>query len=180
MYRRMHILVEGRDDKEFFDAVIRPILQKEYDDVQVWEYAGKLIERRINYLRSLQAMNADYFFVADINASPCVTQRKEHLIDGHKNAIDPERAIIVRREIESWYMAGVDDRACQEFDITIPSHTDDVSKEQFRGLVPERFKGLVVDLMAAILKGFRVELARSKNRSFGYLMDKWEAGSRKA
>jgi hypothetical protein len=161
----MHVLVEGRDDREFFNVVIRPILQEQYDHVQIWEYAGATIERRISYLRSVQAMNADYLFVTDINTSPCITERKGYLVDSHRNMIDPGRAIIVRREIESWYMAGVDDHACQEFGITSPSHTDDVTKEQFRSLMPGRFKDSVVDFMTAILRGFRVELAREIGRA---------------
>lgn len=179
MYRLMHVLVEGRDDREFFDAVIRPVLQGQYDHVQIWEYAGATIDKRIDYLRSIQAMRADYLFVTDINTSPCITERKRHLLDSHKNAIDPGCAIIVRREIESWYMAGVDDQACQDFGIPSLPHTNDVTKEQLRDLVPKRFNDSTVDFMAAILTGFRIELARAKNRSFGYLVDKLEARSKK-
>jgi hypothetical protein len=180
MYRRMHVLVEGRDDREFFNVVIRPILQERYDHVQVWEYAGATIERRISYLRSVQAMNADYLFVTDINTSPCITERKGHLVDSHRNMIDPDCAIIVKTEIEGWYAAGVDDQACREFGIASLSHTDDVTKEQFRSLMPRRFNRSVADFMAEILRRFRVELARGKNRSFCYLMDKLEARSKKA
>jgi len=179
MYRWMHVLVEGRDDREFFDVVIKPILQERYDYVQVWEYAGATIEKRIGYVKSIQAMHADYVFVADINTSPCITQRKGHLIDGHKNMIDPVYTVVVGKEIESWYMAGVDDQACQEFGIASLPHTDDVTKEQFRSLMPKRFNDSVSDFMAALLKGFRVDLARRKNRSFCYLMDKLEAKSKK-
>jgi len=37
----------------------------------------------------------------------------------------------------------------------------------------------VVDFMTEILRGFRAELARGKNRSFCYLMDKLEARAKK-
>jgi len=46
--------------------------------------------------------------------------------------------------------------------------------------MPRRFDDSVGDFMIELLKGFQVELARGKNRSFGYLMNKFEAGSRKA
>jgi hypothetical protein len=179
MYRRVHVLVEGRDDKRFFDTVIRPILQKQYDHVQTWEYAGATIEKRTSYLRSIQAMKADYLFVGDIDTSPCVTARKGHLVDSHRSLIEPKYTIIVRREIESWYMAGVDDQVCREFGITSLPHTDDLTKERFRSLMPKRFNDSVVDFMTELLRAFRVELARGKNRSFGYLMDKLEARSKK-
>lgn len=180
MYSRMHVLVEGRDDREFVNAVIRPMLQKRYADVQVWEYAGETITRRTNYVRSIQAMNADYLFVADLDTSPCVTKRKSYLVNGHKGIIDAECAVVVVREIESWYLAGVDDHACQEFGIPNMPHTDHVTKEQFKGMVPRRFNNLAVNFMTEILRGFQVEVARGKNRSFCYLMDLLEAQSEKA
>jgi hypothetical protein len=180
MYRWMHVLVEGRDDREFFRVVIKPILQEQYDHVQIWEYAGRTLEKRISYLRSVQAMNADYLFVADVNSSPCVTARKGHLVGHHKNMIDPGRTLVVRREIESWYMAGMDDAACQELELTSPTHTDDLTKERFRSLMPKRFNDSVADFMTEILKGFRVELARGKNPSFAYLMNRLEAIGKKA
>jgi len=171
MYRRMHVLVEGRDDREFFNAVIRPILQGHYDHVQIWEYAGATLERRKNYIKSIRAMEADYLLVADINASPCIAERKSHLVDHHKGVIDGDRTIVVVREIESWYAAGVDDQACRELGIASLPHTDHITKEQLREMMPKRFNGSVVDFMAEILRRFRIELARGKNRSFCYLMD---------
>ncbi len=178
MHKRMHVLLEGRDDREFFDGVIRPILQGKYEYIHTWEYAEKTIERRINYLRSVRAMKADYLFINDIDTSPCITQRKRHLVDSHRQMIDANCTIIVVREIESWYLAGVDDGVCLELGIPIIRHTDDVTKERFRSLVPARFRS-VADLMAEILRVFRVDTARGKNRSFGYLMDKLEARSKK-
>jgi hypothetical protein len=180
MYRRVDVLLEGRDDKRFFDAVIRPMLQKRYDDVRTWEYAGASIARRINYLRSVQAMgNADYLFLSDLDASPCITERKRRLVKSHKGMIEAGRTIIVMKEIESWYLAGIDDRVCRGLGVRVLRRTDEVTKEQFVGLMPRRFNS-VVEFMTEILRRFRIETARGKNRSFGYLMDKLEAGSKKA
>jgi len=174
MYRRMDVLVEGRDDREFFNAVIRPVLEKQYDYVQVKEYARDTIETRIKYIRSICAMKADYLFLTDINASPCITGKKQRTIDRHKGRIDADRMIVVRREIESWYLAGLDDAACRELGIQCVSHTDDVTKERFRAMVPARFEGSVVDFMTEVVNRFRMDVARRKNRSFGYLMDQLE------
>jgi hypothetical protein len=174
----MHVLVEGRDDKELFNAVIKPILLEQYDHVDIWEYAGKTLEKRRKYVTSIHAMGADYLFVADINDGPCITGRKDHLIDRHGGMLDPDRTIIAVKEIESWYVAGVDNQACQELGIAGLPHTDDVTKEQFRGLVPGRFRDSVVDFMTELLNVFQVDVARAKNRSFCYLMDLLEARSK--
>lgn len=171
MYRCMHVLVEGRDDREFFDVVIRPILQEQYDCVQIWEYAGATIDKRISYLRSAQAMNADYLFVGDINTSPCVTARKGNLVDRHRNIVDPGRTIIVIREIESWYMAGIGDEARRELGLASLPHTDDVTKEKFERLIPPCFVS-VTDFKTEVLKKFSIETAKRKNTSFRYFMSK--------
>jgi hypothetical protein len=174
----MHVLVEGRDDREFVNAVIRPMLQRQYDDVQVWEYAGETITRRMNYIRSIQATNADYLFMADLDTSPCITERKNNLVNGHRGMIDAECAVVVVKEIESWYLAGVDEHACQEFGIPNVPHTDHVTKEQFRSRVPRRFNNFVVNFMMEILRGFQIEVAKGRNRSFGYLMNRLETRSK--
>ena len=178
MYRWMHVLVEGHDDREFFNVVIRPILREQYDHVQIWEYAGATIEKRISYLRSAQAMNADYLFVTDSNASPCVTARKGYLVERHRNMVDPVRTIVVRREIESWYVAGISDEAYQELGLASLPHTDDITKEQFEQLIPQSFVS-VVDFMSEILKKFSIETAKRKNKSFQYFMAKLQANLEK-
>jgi hypothetical protein len=175
----MHVLVEGPDDRELFDAVIRPILRRRYDHVQVWEYAREKIERRIDYLRSIQAMHVDYLFMGDFNTSPCITKRKEDLLRCYEPMLHASRTVVVRAEIESWYLAGMNDEDCRELRIPIIRHTDDITKEQFDRLKPARFDS-VADFMAEILKRFSIDSAMGRNRSFGYLMEKLEARSEKA
>lgn len=171
MYKRMHVLVEGPNDKDFFNAVIRPICEERYDYVQIWEYAGETIERRIKYIRSILAMNADYLFVADINASPCITEKKSRLVDSHKRMIEASRMVVVVKEIESWYMAGIGDESCEELELASLPHTDNIMKEQFEKLIPQRFVS-VVDFMSEILKRFSLDTAKKKNKSFSYFMSK--------
>jgi len=180
MYRRMHVLVEGRDDKEFFKAVVVPILEEQYDHVQIWEYAGKTLEKRRKYVTSIRAMEADYLFVADINSSPCVTQKKSDLVERHNGAIDANNVIIVVKEIESWYLAGLGDEQAQEIGVRSDPDTNDITKELFRHAMPKQFEHSVVDFMAEILNRFDLDTAKSKNRSFCYLMNLLEARLRKA
>jgi len=181
MYRRLNVLLEGDDDRRFFDAVIRPMLQGQYDYVETYEYAQKTIPSRMEYLRSTKAMNADYFFMGDFNTSPCIAEKKRHLVETYKPMLDGGRTIIVVREIESWYLAGLDDEGRQEFGISTNHHrhTNDLTKEQFEDLMPMKF-GSIIDFMNEILSRFRIDTAETKNRSFCYLMDKLEARSEEA
>jgi len=53
-------------------------------------------------------------------------------------------------------------------------------EEQFRSAMPKQFKDSVVNFMTEVLRRFRMDTAKSKNRSFCYLMDLLEARLRKA
>jgi hypothetical protein len=171
----MWIFVEGRDDRRFASSVLLPLVAQRYDDVDTWEYAQEPPKKVIEFLRALRSMQADCLLLADIDNSPCVPAKKGILVEKFRQALEPADAIVVAREIESWYLAGVDDQACREFGIASPAHTDDLTKEQFRSLMPKRFNDSVADFMTTILTGFRVELARAKNRSFAYLVGRLEA-----
>jgi len=175
MYKRVWIFVEGKDDRRFVDRVLRPILDREYDYIDTWEYAQRTCEKTVEFLRSLQAMKADYLFLADIDDSPCVTARKTVLASRYRQAVEPANAVIVAREIESWYMAGVDEETCRELGIESPLSTDDVTKEQFRNLMPRQFNDSVADFMVELLRHFQVKVAKGRNRSFEHLMNLLEA-----
>jgi hypothetical protein len=179
MYKRIWVLVEGGKDSRFVRGVLRPILEGEYDFVETWEYAERAPERIMDFLRSMRAMKADYLFLGDINSSPCVTAKKEAIKNKYQQGVELAKTIVVLREIESWYLAGVDDKDCREFGIPIIRHTENVTKEQFENLVPARF-GSVVDFMDEILNRFHIDAAKGRNRSFSYLMDKLEAIRKKA
>jgi hypothetical protein len=180
MYKYMWILVEGENDRRFANGVLLPVLRKQYDFIDTWEYAQEPPKKVIDFVRAMKPMKADCLFLADIDDSPCVTAKKDILMERFAKALEPSDVVVVAKEIESWYLAGVDDNACRGLGITSLSHTDHVTKEQFRRMMPERFNGSVVDFMAEILRRFRVDAAKTKNRSFCYLMKRLEAKSKKA
>jgi len=180
MYRRMWILVEGKDDSRFANAILRPILEGKYDHIDTWEYAQQTSKKTAGFLKALASMQADYLFLADINSSPCVTAKKEVLANKYQPGGRPLDIVVVIKEIESWYVAGLSDEACRELDIVPLSHTDDVTKEQFREVMPKRFNDSVVDFMTEVLTSFDVDIARDKNRSFCYMMDALERRSGEA
>ena len=116
-------------------------------------------------------MNSDYFFLRDLNASPCVTARIESVEIELRERIDRNSLIIVVKEIEGWYLAGLDDGACKELGFRPFSNTDEVTKECFNNLIPKKFDSRI-DFMVEILKKFSLETAEQKNKSFGYFMSK--------
>ena len=46
-YKYLFIFVEGKDDKEFFERIIKPKLNIKYDTIQIVEYSN-LSDKKIN------------------------------------------------------------------------------------------------------------------------------------
>lgn len=168
-YKRLWILLEGNDDERFFLMVIKSIFEKTYDFVRPWQYAQEPERRIKNFLKSIKAMNSDYFFLADINHLPCVTAKKNIVKRKYGATIDSDNIITVVKEIESWYLAGLDEKASKELGISTLSNTDNTIKEDFNNLIPKKFDSRI-DFMAEILKRFSIATAKRKNKSFKYFM----------
>ena len=170
-YRRLWVLLEGNDDERFFEKVVKPIFESTYNFVRSWKYAQKKSTKAKDFLRSIKSMDSDYFVWSDINGVPCVTAKRERLLVRYDQIFGAENIIVVIREIESWYLAGLDDKSCKEFGIRAFHKTDNVTKEQFDKLIPKKFESRI-DFMVEILKRFSVETAKQKNESFDYFMSR--------
>ena len=170
-YKRLFIWVEGEDDVRFFNKIIKPLLEKKYSLVEVRSYARMAIKKMNGFLRSIKAMNAEYIYVTDINDAPCITAKKQQIQSQLKN-ITKERIVVVRKEIESWYLAGIGDAHSEKLKIRSFRNTDSVSKEYFDNLLPRGFDSKI-DFMLEILKYFSIKTARQKNKSFRYFIDNY-------
>jgi len=173
-YKELWIFVEGNDDERFFEQ-IRSFLSKEYGYIhRPWKYAQKPKRRIRNFLDSLRDMGASCLFVADINQSTCVTAKKSSLKKKCGARLDAHKVIIVVKEIEGWYLAGLDNRSCKALGIDPVASTDNITKEDFNRLIPAKFQSRI-DFMIEVLKRFSPKTARRKNRSFAYFLKKISA-----
>lgn len=115
-------------------------------------------------------MSVDYLFFCDVNSAPCVTAKKQQLRQTYQQ-IETDRVIVVYREVESWYLAGLDQTSCRSLRIRHLPDTNNVTKEQFNQLMPKPVTARAVFLQQ-ILRHFSVEVAKQKNGSFRYLCQK--------
>jgi hypothetical protein len=168
----LFIFVEGDDDVRFFERIITPLFANKYDSVKLWKYAQEKNERISKFFKSINAMSADYIFVADNNGSPCITDRKQRIEDEFKS-IDKNKILVVVREIESWYLAGMYDGSSKKLGINSFPNTEHINKSAFNDLKPNKFNSRI-DFMSEILKLFCIDTAKSKNGSFSYLIEKME------
>ena len=170
-YKRLFVWVEGPDDERFFKGIIVPKLQKKYREVKIVLYANMKKEKINDFIKGIKAMNADYIFVTDINDSPCVTARKQKKQEKVEQ-LDETNIVVAVKEIESWYLAGMDDDCCRRFRIRVFKKTNHITKEKFNDLIPTKFDSRT-DFMLEILKFFSVRVGISKNDSFKYLVEKY-------
>jgi hypothetical protein len=119
------------------------------------------------FIRAIEKMNdADYIYTRDFNNSVCVTRKKQKILK--KNSFLKEKAIlIIIREIESWYLAGLCQKDLSRFKIKKIEKTNDLFKEAFDKCIPKRFTSRI-DFMNEILKCFSIKEASRKNESFLY------------
>jgi hypothetical protein len=169
-YKRQFIWVEGPDDQLFFDKVVKPLFVDRYDQVEIRTYADQSKTYLDRFLVSIKAMGADYFLVGDINSTPCITARKERLLDIYKK-VDENMLQIVIKEIESWYLAGLNEAALRQFGLPLLNNTNQTTKEDFNRLIPKRFTARI-DFLQEILKLYSADAACRKNASFQYFIDK--------
>lgn len=174
-YNRLYIWVEGRRDKQFFEKVIKPKFEREYGRgrVHIRQYREMGDEKVASLIESFKAKDDDCICVADINSAPCVSKRKEEKQKEEFKNVDKDRIMIVIREIESWYLAGLDEDACKRLGITEFDNTDKITKARFDSLW-RKSRDSDVDFMQEILKSFDIETAKRKNTSFGYFVEKYD------
>jgi len=171
-YKRLFIWVEGNDDERFFKNLLKFGFYKKYNFIEIIKYAHMRRDKIVNFIKSIKSMGADYIFVTDINNSPCITAKKEEIKKRFK-IIDTERVMVVVKEIEGWYLAGLDHNACKKLKINNIDNTANITKEKFNALIPKRFSSKI-DFMTEILKIFSVEIAKYKNKSFEYFISKYD------
>ena len=171
MKTRIFILVEGEDDVRFFGRIIKPLLINRYDAVEIIPYASIKRTKVDNFLKSIRLMKSDYIFVADIDAEQSVRDKKQVLYS-HFSHIDGGSIIVVIKEIESWYYAGLTPESVQDLEVPDIPLTDDLTKEDFNRLIPRKYDSRI-DFMFEILKYFSIDSARKKNYSFRFFIERY-------
>lgn len=168
--RGLFLFVEGADDERLISHICSTTLRSDYAWIRTYQYAQKKSDKVCDFLRAILSMNAAYIFFADADSNPSISSRKERVKKVFSN-IDEDKLQIVVQEIESWYLAGLDDDACKELGISKrPRDTEKISKEQFLQLMPSRFDSYI-DFMVEIVKAFDINTAAKHNLSFEYFTE---------
>jgi hypothetical protein len=165
---RLFILVEGNDDQRFFSRIIRPLFLHEYASVELISYASMKSAKVCRYIKGLMALRYDFIVVADIDQEPTVHHKKKVLMARFCN-LHPDRVMVIVKEIESWYLAGLDDHASTVIGVRRLEHTDFLTKEHFNRWIPRQYNSRIA-FMVDCLQHFSIPVAIEKNKSFHYFI----------
>lgn len=161
------IFVEGHDDEQFFKKFF------DTSNFKIHQYANLKKEKINNFIKSLSCMpNSNYIFLADSDGLDC-NQKINSLCETY-HALDKEKVAVVKYEIESWYLAGVDQNYCNKNKFSkFIEKTDTVTKEQFNELLPLHRKTRM-QIMLDILLNYEIEIAKPRNDSLNLFFQKEE------
>ena len=165
------MFVEGLDDERFFDSAIKPLIANRYDDITIHQYAERKRIWLARFLRSIFQMGADYIFIGDFDHGPCLTMKKESLMNRF-SGLEFEKVYIARFEIESWYYAGLGRQQCSLLGLRHYSNTESLNKEQFYAQKPSRFP-TDIEFMVELLSLYDHTTARRQNSSVEYIHSKF-------
>jgi hypothetical protein len=165
----VYVFVEGDDDERFVKSVLSNLLLKKYTEVKTWCYREKKKERITAFLRTIDQMGAPLIFLADIDKHPCITRKKADLVRCYPE-LKSKTIIVVKAEIESWYVAGVELRKLHDFGIDISDGVDKFTKEDLEGSLDTSI--VKTEVLIEFLKEFSIDQAKSRSASFTYLLNK--------
>lgn len=156
------VFVEGPDDERFITSVLGN------DKIKVIKYAREKKEYINRYIKSIKSIpNYDYIVICDIDLKSLV--EKKNAILAQFPDCKVEKIIVSIAEIESWYIAGVDEITSKAMKIKYVYYTDYITKEKFNQMIPSKIDR--INIMIEILKKYNLNEAILRNKSLKYF---WE------
>jgi len=170
----LYFFVEGLSDEIFIGNIIQRILPEM--KIKVIQYARKEKEKTISYLKSLNSMinsncNINYYFIADDDSLPPFPDEKIKRITKKYKSVKEQNIIIVKDEIENWYLAGITNKTSMKLNLSAIKDTNKITKEGFKKLLKNNNW---LDAYSEILLDYSLGRAKEKSRSFKYFMEEIE------
>ncbi len=169
----LYVLLEGNDDERFFEAILKRKFEEKYLKVRIWKYAEKPKSKIRKFIDIIEDQtNWDYLYFCDFDSEICIAKKKD-VIKEVIERIDVEKIIVVREEIESWYLAGIDNDFLRNLgaDSLIESVPKYITKEQFNNLIPKDMPRIM--FLRKILHNYEISKALKNSKSLGYVFRKF-------
>lgn len=176
----LFIFVEGSDDEDFIQNIIIPFFESQNIKPKIIQYSKLSKKKLLEFLRTIKYLkNNDYIYLTDFDCLShgaknfCITTRKSKVINNSGAQINSEKIVVVKDEIESWYLAIANDSFLENYSIKINKDTETLYKEKFDELWEKsRFKNKK-DFLQEILQNYSIENGIKRNKSFEYFINKF-------
>jgi hypothetical protein len=175
----LYVFLEGPDDERFFKAILQPLFEAEGNFVKPVLYSGMIPSQVQALLKTVKvADHLTYLFFCDLDrqgdSSLCITKRKEKISEKYGKHVEMARMVVVREEMEAWYLAGITSANKQKLKLPPYTTTDSITKEAFTSMIPNHFTSSN-DFMIEILKEYSLSYAVSEatNTSLRYFFQKF-------
>ena len=171
-YNQLFLFLEGDDDERFFEHILGKKFKEIYTEVKIWKYSRKTDKQRKRIIDIVNKVdNWDYLCFRDFDSNRCITNKKDKIIDKFER-INREKIFIVIEEIESWYLAGVDNDFLRSIGVSnlMDCPSIYITKEKFNCIIPKDMPRIL--FLRKILQSYDIDLALRNNRSLNYLFEK--------
>lgn len=167
-------LVEGNREIDFVINILRKEFTQlgKYSVVEAYKYKNVKKDENIKYINIMLSIGWDILCFADINSSRCVRTRKSKLIREDTGVVPKNRIVVIRKEIESWYLAGLDEHCCRKLGIVNLGMTDTINKDKCHQLIAKSKYRPREACMQEILKNFNMISGKEKNKTFSHFCQK--------
>ena len=169
----LFLIIEGENDERFFKNVFQPILKEKYNTISYYQYCQEKKSNFEKFLNYLKIKDIDYYIFGDINNCTCITMKKNCILKRTNNKAEINNIFIIIKEIESWYIAGIENEDLKIIGINKNiRNTDDLTLEKLYEIIPEKYKSKMILFFRVILKRYDIKTAIQKNTSFRYVYNK--------
>ena len=169
---KLYFLVEGNDDEDFIRSVIFPLVKGvDPNLIHIWKFSEQKKEKVKGFITSLYKMHSNFFYITDYDNSVCVTSRKLKVLEkyGLKGILEKSRIIVVVKEIESWYYAGVVASKAKKIGIIKTGlNANEVTKEKFKEIISK--DKTRQEVLQKILSNFDLDKGMHENTSLAYFI----------
>lgn len=167
IFSKLFLFLEGDDDERFFRKIFLNELEKTYCSIEIIKYAqmSKVNIRKL--VKSIERKDSwDYIFINDIDMFNCFPEKKNSIMESYRLSSN-QKIVVVIKEIESWYLAGIDNDFLRSINAGLMDRTSSyINKEFFNELLPNRIPR--TNFMNKILENYNLQRAIQNNDSFAY------------
>ena len=100
-----------------FLRVVKPVLAPNFNQIIILKYANESLKWIARWLKTIDGMGNEYFFVRNIDNKACVTTQKQWVLSKYRS-VDQWHIQIVIQEIENWYLAGLSEKKRKQLRIS--------------------------------------------------------------